>query len=461
MRLVLDLQAAQSGSRFRGIGRYSFSLAKYLLMAATQRGHEVFIFLNGNFAAEAAEITDQLSGLISKNKIVLFYTPSPCADNDPANAWRHGAAKLLREEALASLNPDFVHVSTLLADCWTDDSIVSVGELHNTPTALTHYDLIPLAMQDQYLPPSAYRNHYLEKIENVKRADLLLAISDFTKVEAIVLLIFDESKIINISTAIEKDFGRKISSPSAIEKLMSNLGLRKDFLLYAPGGFDPRKNLNRLIEAYASLSAHLRSMHQLVIASKLGPGQLADWTWKGQDAGLAAGELVLTDYVSDDDLIDLYHGCHAYVFPSLHEGFGLPVLEAMACGAAVIASDCTSIPEAVGLSAALFDPLSVEDIAIKLQSVLTDQSYRNRLREHGKIQLKKFSWEKTAGEALNAIEHAHSGILSTRQKFLHASSRVDVLLENLKARNSSTIPTPDDLAQFRACFTKNLSAIPS
>ena len=108
--------------------------------------------------------------------------------------------------------------------------------------------------------------------------------------------------------------------------------------------------------------------------------------------------------VTDDELAHLYKGCSAFVFPSWHEGFGLPALEAMAAGAAVIAANTSSLPEVVGEDDALFDPFNVEDISAKLEHVLTDQAFAQRLRAHGSVQATKFSWQHTAEQALAFFE---------------------------------------------------------
>ena len=114
--------------------------------------------------------------------------------------------------------------------------------------------------------------------------------------------------------------------------------------------------------------------------------------------------MVVVDYVTDDDLVALYSLCKLFVLPSLHEGFGLPALEAMACGAAVIGSNTTSIPEVIGRNDAMFDPSSAHAIARIMQRALTDQAFHESLRRHGLQQAKKFSWDITARRALKAFE---------------------------------------------------------
>ena len=114
--------------------------------------------------------------------------------------------------------------------------------------------------------------------------------------------------------------------------------------------------------------------------------------------------MVVVDYVTDDDLVALYNLCKLFVLPSLHEGFGLPALEAMACGAAVIGSNTTSIAEVIGRNDAMFDPSSAHAIARIMQRALTDQAFHKSLRRHGLQRAKEFSWDITARRALKAFE---------------------------------------------------------
>jgi glycosyltransferase involved in cell wall biosynthesis len=146
-----------------------------------------------------------------------------------------------------------------------------------------------------------------------------------------------------------------------------------------------------------------------------GPAVLIDRLREvGNEVGLGARDLLFTDYVDDADLRALYNLCTLHVFPSLHEGFGLPVLEAMACGAPVIGANTTSLPEVIGLEAAMFDPLSTDDIARHIEKAIVDDAFRERLREHAAVQLGKFSWDETARRALAAMERGVASLDRSR-----------------------------------------------
>ena len=143
-------------------------------------------------------------------------------------------------------------------------------------------------------------------------------------------------------------------------QLHHKLGITKPFILYT-GGADPRKNLKRLLQAYAKLSPTQKEAHQLVLAGRIDSSEMPELTKTVQGNGLRLEDIIFADYISDDELQTLYYTCKLFVLPSWHEGFGLPALEAMKSGAAVIGSNTSSIPEVIQNPQALFDPLSVED----------------------------------------------------------------------------------------------------
>jgi glycosyltransferase involved in cell wall biosynthesis len=458
MRVVLDMQACQSGSRWRGIGRASRSLAIAMARCLLDNGHEVVCLFSNAFPAEAKQLRAVLEQKIQGLKYAAFDVPSPCDAQWPQNEWRQQAARILREFAIASLEPDFVHVFTLLADGWGDDAVASVGELGiHVPTSLTHHDLIPLVMAETYLTCKPFRDYYERKIESVRRADLLLAISAYSRAEAMQCLQCSPEKVVDISSAVDDDFAQISVHKPDIEGTLSKFGISPGFLLYAPGGFDARKNIDRLIEAYAKSPQQTRKQHQMVLVSKLDETIRAEILQKARLCGIETTEFIVTGYVTEDELVDLYRACHAYVFPSLHEGFGLSVLEAMACGAPVIASNRTSIPEVVGLDAALFDPFDVADMARKMSEVASDADFRARLKAHAEVQVKKFSWPHSARIAVAAIEKKLAFLIASGWRAFPAQRlpSCEALLAKLNALKHAVLPSDEDLRLFRACHQTN------
>jgi glycosyltransferase involved in cell wall biosynthesis len=181
----------------------------------------------------------------------------------------------------------------------------------------------------------------------------------------------------------------------------------------AVGNLEPRKNLVRLVRAYAALRQSGAISHQLVIVGQ------AHWqgsvvSREAKELGLA-GEVVFTGYVPTDDLVALYNAATTFVYPSLYEGFGLPILEAMSCGTPVITSNVASMPEVAGEAALLINPRSVEDLAQALGRVLADETLRYELEEKGLHQASQFSWEQTARLTLQAYEEAWFSYKSRRR----------------------------------------------
>jgi glycosyltransferase involved in cell wall biosynthesis len=406
MRIVIDLQGAQSESRFRGIGRYSLSLTQAILR---QRGeHEVIVALNGMFPETIEPIRDALDGLILQQDIRVWYAPGPVKGAVQSNHGRSQVAELVRESFITSLKPDVVLITSLF-DGFGDDTVTSIGEMpaqHLTVPIL--YDLIPLVQSDVYLKTNpVYERFYRAKLNQLKRADAWLTISDSSLNEAVEYLQLDPTRITNISGACDPVFHQLTVSPEAKGSLKQRFGLNESFVLYS-GGADARKNLERLIRVYSQLPRDLSAKYQLVIAGKIPEAIIQNLRTHAKTCGIPTSRLIFTGSISDTDLCHLYNLCHAYVFPSLHEGFGLPVLEAMSCGAPVIASNTSSLPEVVGITQALFDPLNEQDMLAKLSRVLVDEDFRQQLIQHGDSHRDRYSWDACGERALAALTQRHS-----------------------------------------------------
>ena len=401
MHIVLDLQACQSPeSSRRGIGRYSLALAK--AMVTNPRGHDITVFLNATMSELIEPLRSHFDDLLPQDRIVIWQGLAPAASIDSTNAYRTRASELLRLEALKRLNPDVVHIASLF-DGFGDNVVSSVPGDASYIQAVTLYDLIPLAHKKTYLSDSRVRPWYMDKVDNLRRANLLLGISQFSCREAESLLGFPPSRMVNISGAADDIFKPIKNAEDFRNDLMHRFGLDRAFVMYA-GGFDSRKNIGALVRAFSLLPIALRRQHQLAIVGGAPAPERAALTKLAKEIGLGPDELVFTGYVPDGDLVKLYNLCALYVFPSLQEGFGLPALEAMSSGAIVIGSNTSSLPEVIGREDALFDPTSDDEIAMKMVRALADEVFRSNLRAHGRQQCQKFSWEESARLAIDAFE---------------------------------------------------------
>jgi glycosyltransferase involved in cell wall biosynthesis len=372
-------------------------------MARVAGEHEMWVALNGLFADTIDPLRARFDGVISQRRIVTFDVPGPAARCEAANSWLRCAAERVREHFLARLAPDVVHISSLF-EGFCDDAVTSIG-VHDSSfsTAVTFYDAIPILLPELHLLDAGIKGHYLRKAQYLKRADILFAISESSRREAIEAFCIPDDRVVNVSTGLDERFRIVALSPDEILALLTTLGITLPFIMYS-GAMDARKNVEGLIRAFALLPASVRDSYQLVMVGKHDAGS-REWLQQvSLRAGLRADALILTGYVKDDDLVALYNLCSLFVLPSFHEGFGLPALEAMACGAPTIASNITSLPEVIGWDDALFDPHQPAAIAEKIQKVLTDRSFREKLRDHGLQQCKKFTWDRSAKSVWSAFE---------------------------------------------------------
>lgn len=215
-----------------------------------------------------------------------------------------------------------------------------------------------------------------------------------------------------------------VKDPAALAEIRAHYGLTSPYLLYV-GTLHPRKNLVRLVQAFAAALRSLPSAPgeegkeraplqspssnlQLVLAGQR--GWLYDEVFAEVRKLDLTGRVVLTGYVPDSDLAGLLSGALAFVFPSLYEGFGFPVLEAMACGTPVVCSDVSSLPEVAGDAALMVDPVDTDALAAALHRVVTEEGVRRELVEKGFRQVRRFSWRRCAQETLQILEDVGRGL---------------------------------------------------
>jgi glycosyltransferase involved in cell wall biosynthesis len=394
MKIVIDMQGAQTESRFRGIGRYTISFVKAVIRNAHE--HHVVLVFNGMITDSIAPLKEIFADYLPEESLRVWSAPAPVSLVNIDNSRRLKVAEILREAFILSLQPDVIHITSLF-EGYTDNAVTTIGVFDKTtPVTVTLYDLIPLIYAEAYLGGDArFKAHYMSKVAYLRQSAVNLAISDFTKQEALTLLDVDPARFINKSSAVEHDFASIRPESSRIQSILAAHGIIQPFLLYT-GGADERKNLPRLVDAYCKLTVEMRGRLQLVFAGKM----TLEFMRHLREQKLPSGQVICLGYVSDEDLVSLYSSCQCFVFPSWHEGFGLPALEAMTCGAAVIGADAASLPEVIGREEALFDPFDVDAITACLSRIMEDYDFLNRLKEHAEQRATAFSWDATAQCAL-------------------------------------------------------------
>jgi glycosyltransferase involved in cell wall biosynthesis len=267
----------------------------------------------------------------------------------------------------------------------------------NVPTVVSVHDVSYLEHPEYF---TFFRTKQLRTTvrRTVKRAARILTPSEFSKRSIVRSYELSEDKVVVLPNAVSSAF-RPISRELAQRRVFSMLGVPKPIILTV-ADVQPRKNHLNLIRAFEELlRAHPQLPHHLIIVGKE--------TWYSPVVRSAAARssvasrIHFTGFVSDDELLQLYGACDMFIYPSFYEGFGLPILEAMACHRAVACSNTSAMPEVADSSALLFDPCSVPEIVRAMADLLLDSELRSRMERLGAQRAAMFSWERTAAKTLD------------------------------------------------------------
>jgi glycosyltransferase involved in cell wall biosynthesis len=386
MHLLVDVQALQTpSSRVRGIGRYSRNLLAGLV--AVRPGWQIELVQSTH---QPPPNLDRLGGL----PLTSFTPPLPFdPENKQANEQYYG-------DWLTARGADAI----LLCSAVEREAVVPEFTGPRPPLFTVLYDLIPLLFADHYLGDPVTCARYARGIRQLLQADCLLAISQSAADDACRLFADPRPRVVSISGACDPGFAPYGAAELQCfrDDFRARFRLDREFLFYV-GGFDHRKNMGGALRAYAALPPAVRAGLDLVIACKLTDSERAHLEGGARELGVA-DSLRLTGYVSDDELRALYQLCRVFFFPSLYEGMGLPVVEALRCGAPVVASDRSSIPEFAGDVSWLADPESPEDLARAVRAALAEP--RDARREQRQRFAEAFRWEKVAERACRELEAA-------------------------------------------------------
>ncbi|MBN1875285.1 MAG: glycosyltransferase family 4 protein, partial [Anaerolineae bacterium] len=265
--------------------------------------------------------------------------------------------------------------------------------LYNIRWVATFYDLIPLIFKNDYLDPlgECGRRSFAQRLGAGVYAQRIQTISQASKAD-LVRHHLAADKIDVIYGGVESSFAPLDSSQT--QALLTALNIREPYI-FSVSGFHHTKNLRRLCEAYALLPADLRAAYRLVVRCPLGPANLVTVQGWLQELGIAERVSLLAP-VTQAQLVGLYNGAALVVHPTLYEGLGLPVVEALQCGAPVVTSSTSSLPEVGGEAAEYVDPSDASSIAQGMARVLTDAALRAQRREVGLRHALRFTWQKTA-----------------------------------------------------------------
>ncbi|WAJ28701.1 glycosyltransferase [Antarcticirhabdus aurantiaca] len=395
-RLLLDLQGCQTAnSRHRGIGRYTLSLAEALLRIEADAPEPLNVvgFVNGAFPEAIGEIEDALRDP-APSVLRRYGDPGRLEGPVAEQSVLRGFSAAASARALA---PDILHVSSPI-EGYEEGAALPVYSreiLPGTIRTATVYDLIPRLFPDFYLTNEAYAAWYRGALECLASYDMLFAISEATRRDLIEHLGIAPERVVNIAAAVDSRFRRVADAEAHRARFAADLGLKRPFVLYT-GGADHRKNLEGAIEAFALLPRQLRDARQLAIVCRMDPGTRARLLARAKSLGLSGEDVVLTGFVSDDDLVLLYNLAELFVFPSIYEGFGLPLLEAMSCGTPVLAGDNSSLREVVGRADLLFDERNPQAFAAAMVGLIENGEKRAEVAAFGLDRSKLFTWERSA-----------------------------------------------------------------
>lgn len=365
MRIGID--ARLYSSTFTGIGRYVYELIDHILKIDTH------------------------------NRYALFFNRPEFEKFQPP---RHGVEKILADAPHYSFAEQwrFCHILRRAKLDLMHFTHFNAPFFYRRPSVVTIHDLTLSLYPGEKMKRWWHRLGYQLTIKSiVRRSKRVIAVSEHTKRDLIRILHADPEKISVIHEGVNPRF-HPIADRHIINEFLRHSGLTKPYLLYT-GVWRSHKNLVNLIKAFAILKHAHHFDGWLVITGKEDP-----WYPEVKQTvrnERLEGEVRFTGLIPDEDLVLLYNGALMYVLPSFYEGFGLPALEAFACGIPVCAARSSSLPEVCGEgNAVFFDPHKPADIAAKIASVYRDAAKMEELRTRGFARLKDFSWEKMAHETL-------------------------------------------------------------
>lgn len=398
MNIAVDIQPLISPtSKNRGIGNYNVDQIKLLIEKDKENN---YIFFNAYNEESIFDILKIDKSIYSNVTDVHIYTGKT---NYLIQSEPNGKLKKY-ERIFGELVKNFlkenkidVFYFTSPFDYW---DIFNIEWFETVATVATVYDIIPYLFPKRYLADKDMKKWYMRIIEFIKKVDRIEAISQSVKDDLIKYLNIAEEKIDVIYAGIDKKYVR-LNRIEDEEEIRKKYGLNGEFIM-CTGGADPRKNMNELIVAYSKLPKNLKDNYMLAIVCSLHKEGEVELRATAEKYGVS-DRVVMTNFVPFDDLLNLYNMTSLMAFPSQYEGFGLPVIEAMACGAKVLTSNNSSLGEIAEGAAILVDPFDIKNIKVGLEEAL------NRLplvefEEEMRNKVNLYTWENTVNLTIKSLK---------------------------------------------------------
>ncbi len=448
MKIGIDLKPFSTGSKFRGIGMYARELIKEMLqMDDTTEYH----FLNMYEPYDCDPEIDE------KCYLHQYYLGPKIIDVGEKQLFRDERTEKIREAYVRH----FIEKSKIDVMLFTSPN--EYGGLYQAEwfqdvfTVGILYDLIPLVFPEQCLFDKTYKEDYQNSLKFIKNLDLLLAISQSAKEDAIRLLGIPEEKIAVIYAGIDEEF-RKLPMVK-VEKLKKKYDITGGFILFA-GGIDFKKNITGLIRAYSKMKKVYIKKYQLVIVGKAAQDVINLYMETAREYGVE-DRVICTGFIPKEDLIVLYNITDIMVFPSFYEGFGLPVIEAMACGARVITSDCSSLAEIAKGYATLVNPKKERSITKGMEYVLEHIVETMNMAEKAITYARGFTWKKVAQRTFREIEKNYKTnkkfYIEKEKRLIYQLEITDQLLHNIACLFGEKILPFSEREQM--CIGEELAAV--
>ncbi|WP_400767976.1 glycosyltransferase [Methylosinus sporium] len=405
MKILIDLQCCQTEAQSRGMGRYSLSLAKEIVRIG--REHDFMFLLNRHYLDKSADLISEIAKIDDLGNVILHDYPSVQYDWHERQR-REQVANVLRNDRIETVSPDVYHISSVFEGESVYGAAAAFIDFPKPPIirSATLYDFIPLLYPDKYLTDWPVALWYKRTSSLVPQLDVGLAISDATKKDAERLFHMRPERVVNIFGSVADHFRILSASEAHRGAIWRRFAPGQKFILYV-GGPDFRKNLDGTLEAFAIANKELADKYKLLIVYDIKGAEALALREKAARLGVAP-LVVTTGFVSDDELVELYNAASLFVFPPLYEGLGLPVIEAMRCGAPVLVGDNSSLTEIVDDPAYRFDAEKPADMAKSMARALTKEGELQRMRAYSRERAALFTWEKSARRALDAWEETYA-----------------------------------------------------